>query len=279
MSDEKKYVAWSMRHDGPDGLSIREVSDVEKCYAWSMRLVRELAELRAALCECSQIVATPSREADHDYIIEQIKVLVGNVKCMAKQASEVFATIEPQVTENVARFTIKRPDGWLTTTAMVFDAAWRSVRQVSRQWSQPDAPGDAVLHRFAKCADMLAAFDNVELLTTQITTELRSTTIATAKTPDVAPVDPWELHCETMEANNATHFDTANTWKARHPNDAATVEELQKKSKNYRSERNRKRKAAENPRRAVFSPTKCPTETARNESFCGFFRVKTQRNS
>jgi len=63
-----------------------------------------------------------------------------------------------------------------------------------------------------------------------------------------APADPWALHCEAMEAKGATHSDTAKTWKAAHPGDNATIDELTKRSKNYRAERNRKRKAAENPR-------------------------------
>ena len=62
------------------------------------------------------------------------------------------------------------------------------------------------------------------------------------------PTNQWELHCETMEADGARHRDIAKSWKAAHPEDKRTIDELKKASENYRAERNRKRKAAENPR-------------------------------
>lgn len=64
---------------------------------------------------------------------------------------------------------------------------------------------------------------------------------------DTAPADPWALHCETMEAAGDTHLDTAKTWKATHPDCIETIDQLRKRSENYRTERNRQRKAAGNP--------------------------------
>lgn len=61
------------------------------------------------------------------------------------------------------------------------------------------------------------------------------------------PADPWALHCETMEAAGATHLDTAKAWKVAHPEDRRLLKDVSKASKNYRTERNRKRKAAGNP--------------------------------
>lgn len=68
-----------------------------------------------------------------------------------------------------------------------------------------------------------------------------------AFTPPEPSTDPWALHCEAMEADGATHRDTAKAWKVAHPEETKTIEQLTKASDNYRSKRNRQRKAAENP--------------------------------
>lgn len=76
----------------------------------------------------------------------------------------------------------------------------------------------------------------------------QNATIKPTQWNTIEVTDPWALHCEAMEAAGATHLDTAKAWKATHPDCIETIDQLRKRSENYRAERNRQRKAAGNPR-------------------------------
>ncbi len=136
-----------------------DYTKADRAYNAFERLTNQLAELRQALCECSQLIARNAGSEDWPYVAYQVKTLIGNVEGMAQDASKRWIEIEAHVAESAAKLAVERPSEHMTWGTMILDKAWRSWNTLNRQ-ILANTDDKTLVNRFAKCAETLEAFDD-----------------------------------------------------------------------------------------------------------------------